>query len=485
MIPVREYEGQTVAVFGLARSGLAAVRSLREGRANVIAYDDKTEAREAAHALGAEIVDPQRWSWRGIAALVLSPGVPLTHPQPHSVVRRASEAGVPVIGDVELFALSIGHLATDRNGARIRPPIAAVTGTNGKSTTTALLGHILNRTGMNAQIGGNIGKPVLELDPPAENSVYVLELSSYQIDLTRSLRPAAACLLNLTPDHLDRHGTMENYAKVKARLLQWVPKTGAAVIGIDDQYTEAIFTELWAKKGRNVIPVSVGKALGFGVYVLQGVLYDGTRAPAIEIEDLKMLPTLQGKHNWQNAAVAFAMAASLGRDKQAIARAMHSFPGLPHRMEQAAEIGGVKLINNSKATNADAASKALAVYDPIYWIAGGVAKAGGIESLKPFFPRVACAYLIGEAAPAFAKTLEAAGVKHAMCGDLETATRGALEDARAAGKPGSAVLLSPACASFDQFKDFEDRGERFKAIVCGLAKEAKTKSGKLVEEGVK
>ncbi|MFZ1992095.1 MAG: UDP-N-acetylmuramoyl-L-alanine--D-glutamate ligase, partial [Alphaproteobacteria bacterium] len=457
----------------------------REGRANVIAYDDKAESREAARALGAEIVEPQRWSWSGIAALVLSPGVPLTHPTPHPVVRRANEAGVSIIGDIELFALSIGHLATDRHGARIRPPIAAITGTNGKSTTTALLGHILNRTGFNAQVGGNIGKPVLELDPPAENSAYVLELSSYQIDLTRSLRPATACLLNLTPDHLDRHGTMENYARVKARLLQWVPKTGAAVIGIDDQYTEAIFTELWAKRARDVIPVSVGRALGYGVYVLQGVLYDGTRSPAIEIEDLKTLETLKGAHNWQNAAVAFAMAASLGRDKHAIARAMHSFPGLAHRLELAGEIGGVKLVNDSKATNADAASKALWVYDPVYWIAGGVAKEGGIESLKPFFPRIAEAYLIGSAAPAFARTLEASGVKYTMCGDLETATRRALADARTAGKPGATVLLSPACASFDQFKDFEERGDKFKAIVRALAKEAGAPAGKLVEESVR
>ncbi len=304
----------------------------------------------------------------------------------------------PVIGDIELFALSIGHLATDRLGARIRPPVAAITGTNGKSTTTALLGHILGRTGMEVQVGGNIGKPVLDLDPPTENSVYVLELSSYQIDLTKSLRPTVAALLNVTPDHLDRHGSLENYGRVKARLLHNVAKNGTAVIGIDGPITEGIFTELWAQSGRRVVPVSVGKALGFGVFVINGVLYDGTRSPATEVEDLKPLETLRGAHNWQNAAVAYAMAEALGRDRPSVARAMHTYPGMPHRMELVTELGGVRVVNDSKATNADAAAKALACYDPIYWILGGQAKAGGIDSLTKFFPRVARAYLIGEAA---------------------------------------------------------------------------------------
>jgi UDP-N-acetylmuramoylalanine--D-glutamate ligase len=482
MIPVREYEGQTVGVFGLGRSGLAAVRSLREGRADVYAYDDKPDAREAARNTGAEIADPQRWPWSSLAALVLSPGVPLTHPTPHPVVRRANEAGVPIIGDVELFALSVGHLAMDRLGARIRPPIAVITGTNGKSTTTALLGHILNRTGLTAHIGGNIGKPVLELDPPAENSAYVLELSSYQIDLTRSLRPATAALINVTPDHLDRHGSMDNYARVKARVLQWVPKNCTAVVGIDDPYTESIFTDYWARSGRNIVPVSVGKVLGYGVYVLCGVLYDGTRSPAAEIEDLRQIETLRGTHNWQNAAIAFTMAAALGRDKQAIARSLHSFPGLAHRMELAGEVAGVKFINDSKATNADAASKALAVFNPIYWILGGVPKAGGIDSLRPFFPRIARAYLIGQAAAQFAKVLEAGGVDHQMCGDLDTATRRALADACAEGREGATVLLSPACASFDQFKDFEQRGDAFKLILKTLGKEQVSPTIRIAEK---
>jgi len=472
MIPVREFEGQTIGVFGLARSGLAAVRSLREGGAEVIAYDDKEPGREAAAAAGAEIAEFSRWPWGGLAALVLSPGVPLTHPAPHPIVRLAQSAGVPIIGDIELFALSIGHLATDRLGARIRPPIAAITGTNGKSTTTALLGHILGRTGMTVQTGGNIGKPVLELDPPTENSVYVLELSSYQIDLVRSLRPSVAALLNLTPDHLDRHGNMENYARVKARLLQNVAKNGTAVIGIDGPYTEGIFTELWAQSGRRVVPISVGKALGFGVFVINGVLYDGTRSPASEIEDLRGLENLKGAHNWQNAAAAYAMAEALGRDRQAIARAMHTFPGLAHRMEIAGELGGIKFINDSKATNADAASKALACYDPIYWIAGGQPKSGGIDSLDKFFPRIARAFLIGEAAAAFEGTLKKSHVACVQCGDLETATRRALEDARAEDREGATVLFSPACASFDQFKDFEDRGDAFKRIVRKLEEEA-------------
>jgi UDP-N-acetylmuramoylalanine--D-glutamate ligase len=471
MIPVREFEGQTVGVFGLARSGLAAVRSLREGGAEVIAYDDQEAARTAAAAAGAEIADFTRWPWGGLAALVLSPGVPLTHPTPHAIVRLAHSAGVPIIGDIELFALSVGHLTTDRLGARIRPPVVAITGTNGKSTTTALLGHILGRTGMAVQIGGNIGIPVLDLDPPTENSVYVLELSSYQIDLTRSLRPNVAALLNLSPDHLDRHGTMENYARVKARLLYGVGKLGTAIIGIDDPTTEGIFTDLWSRDGLRTVPVSVGKALGYGVFVINGILYDATRSPASEIEDLRRLDALRGVHNWQNAAVAYAAAEALGRDRLTIARAMHTYPGLAHRMENVAEIGAVKLVNDSKATNADAAAKALACFDPIYWIVGGRPKAGGIDALTSFFPRIAHAYLIGEAAPAFAPVLARGGVQQLDCGDLETATRRAIADATIEGREGAVVLLSPACASFDQFTDFEDRGDAFKRIVRKLMEE--------------
>lgn len=471
MIPVREFDGQTVGVFGLARSGLAAVRALREGGAEVIAYDDKETGRRAGADAGAEIAEFARWPWGNLAALVLSPGVPLTHPAPHPIVRMANASNVPVIGDIELFALSIGHLATDRLGARIRPTIAAITGTNGKSTTTALLGHVLARTGLSVQIGGNIGRPVLELEPPVENSAYVLELSSYQIDLTKSLRPTVAALLNLAPDHLDRHGTMENYARVKARLLHAVGKSGTAVIGIDDIYTEGIFTELWAQSDRKTIPVSVGKALGFGVFVINGILYDATRSPASEVDDLRPIETLRGAHNWQNAAVAYAMADALGRERQGVARALHTFPGLAHRMELVAEISGIKLVNDSKATNADAASKALASYDTIYWIAGGQAKIGGIDALAPLFPRVVRAYLIGDAAAAFDRTLAAASVQRVQCGDLETAARRALADAIMEGKAGAVVLLSPACASFDQFKDFEDRGDRFKAIVRRIADE--------------
>jgi UDP-N-acetylmuramoylalanine--D-glutamate ligase len=477
MIPVREFEGQTVGVFGLARSGLAAVRSLREGGAEVIAYDDKEPGRLAAAEAGAEIAEFARWPWGGLAALVLSPGVPLTHPAPHPIVRLAQAANVPIIGDIELFALSIGHLATDRLGARIRPSVAAITGTNGKSTTTALLGHILGRTGMTVHVGGNIGKPVLELDPPTENSAYVLELSSYQIELTRSLRPTVAALLNLAPDHLDRHGTMENYVRVKARLLHSVGKGATAVIGIDDPFTEGIFTEMWAQSERRVVPVSVGKALGFGVFVIDGVLYDATRSPASEIEDLRPIETLKGPHNWQNAAVAYAMAEAMGRDRQAIARALHSYPGLTHRLELVAQIAGVKLVNDSKATNASAASKALACYDSIYWIVGGQAKAGGIDQLTEFFPRIARAYLIGEAAAAFDRTLSRASVARVICGDLETATRRAFEDARGEGRDSPVVLLSPACASFDQFKDFEDRGDAFKRVVHKLMEEAGMPTG--------
>ena len=468
MIPVRTFSDRLVGVFGLARSGLAAVRALREGGASVIAYDDRQQACQEAELVGAQIADFEDWPWDRIAALVLSPGVPLTHPLPHDIVVRAREAQVPIIGDIDLFGQVIDTLATDEEGARRRPPVAAITGTNGKSTTTALLGHLLQRTGLSAQIGGNIGKPVLELDPPIEASAYVLEISSYQIDLTHNLKPKVAALLNITPDHLDRHGTLENYAAVKGRLLSMVGKSGTAVISVDDPLSERIFTDMWARNGRRIVPVSVGKALGFGVFVLDGILYDGMGSPAVEVEDLRKIPSLQGEHNWQNAAIAYACAEALGREREHIARAMHSFPGLAHRMERLGDVQDVLFVNDSKATNAEAAARALAVYDPIFWIVGGVAKDGGIKTLKEYMPRVAQAYLIGESAAVFAKDLDAWGVKYEICETLDRATRAAFDGAVASGHDNATVLLSPACASFDQYPNFEVRGDAFRAAVADL-----------------
>ena len=461
MIVSRAFSGRTVAIFGLARAGLGAVRSLRAGGAEVIGWDDNASAREKGYAAGAEILPWREWRWENIAALILSPGVPLTHPKPHEVVAHAKSANVPVIGDVELFAREIGGKA----------PIIAITGTNGKSTTTALIGHILASAGYDAQVGGNIGTAVLDLSPPsggkgALQTIYVLEMSSFQIDLTPGLKPDVAVLSNLTPDHIDRHGSMENYAAVKQRLLKQVPAGGQAIVGVDDSYSSQIFTALCGT-GVTCWPVSVGKVLGRGVFALDGGLYDAQGERAVKVLDFAEAPRLPGAHNWQNAALAFAAVKAFVKDKDRIASAIKSFPGLAHRMELVGEIGKVRFINDSKATNADATQRALACYDDIFWIAGGKAKEGGIESLGGYFPRIRKAYLIGEAAHAFSRTLDGK-VAYDLSETLDQAVTRAGADAQASGLADAVVLLSPACASYDQFKDFEQRGDAFRALVGKL-----------------
>jgi len=460
MIVSHAFAGKRVAVFGLARTGLSSVLSLKAGGAEVLAWDDNAVARDAGSQAGADITPWREWAWSGIAALVLSPGVPLTHPRPHEVVQHASRAGVPVIGDVELFAREIRPDA-DQPG---RAPIVAITGTNGKSTTTALIGHVLAASGFDAQVGGNIGKAVLDLNPPNARTVYVIEMSSFQIDLTPGLAPDVGVLSNITPDHIDRHGSMENYAAIKARLMKAVPKSGQAAIGVDDEYTSAIFTAL---AGSHATPVSVGKVLGRGIFVVDGALYDAQGGAATRVMALDEAANLPGAHNWQNAALAYAATKPFVKDPRAIARAIASFPGLAHRMESAGSIGKVAFVNDSKATNADAAAKALGVYPDIFWIAGGKAKEGGIEPLAPFFDRIRRAYLIGDAAPQFARTLDGKA-PYVMAGTLEKAVALAAQDAEASAASAPVVLLSPACASYDQFRDFEHRGDVFRDAVAKL-----------------
>jgi len=462
MIAAHGFSGRTVAVFGLARTGLGAVKSLIAGGAQVIAWDDNSIARDADGIDGAEIVPWREWPWEKIAALILSPGVPLTHPRPHEVVSHAKQAGVAVIGDVELFAREIRADATKPG----RAPVIAITGTNGKSTTTALIGHILSAAGFDAKIGGNIGKSVLELGSPASRTVYVLEMSSFQIDLTPGLKPDIAVLSNLTPDHLDRHGSMENYAAIKRRLLNQVPKDGQAIVGVDDPYTAAIFTQL-SGAGVSATAVSVGKVLGRGIFVVDGSLYDAQNGRAEKLMALDAAAHLPGAHNWQNAALAFAATKPFVKDSRAIAAAIASFPGLAHRMEDVGHIGKTVFINDSKATNADATARALAVYPDIFWIAGGKPKSGGIDSLAFYFPRIRRAYLIGDAAHAFARTLDGKA-PYEMSGTLDVAVASAARDAASSDVPAPVVLLSPACASYDQFKDFEQRGDAFRAAVVRL-----------------
>src|SRR5579859_5542926 len=466
MIPVRGFEGKTVAVFGLARTGLAAARALVAGGAQVALWDEKPESRAAAQAEGLPLVDLATADWSQFAALMLSPGVPLTHPAPHWTVEKAKAAGVEIVGDMELFARTVNAAPEHK-----RPKIVAVTGTNGKSTTTTLIGHVCAQAGRDVRIGGNIGVGVLDLEDMHGGAVYVLEMSSYQLDLTSSLHADVTVILNISPDHLERHGTMENYVAAKRRILANQGKGDTAVIGVDDAWGQQICTEITAANRRTIVPVSASKAMGRGVYVLNGLLYDAMGERAQEVADLNRARSLPGRHNWQNAAAAYAAAKGLGIDPQEAAEHLLTFPGLAHRMETVATLGRVRFVNDSKATNADAARQALSSYPKSFWIAGGRAKTGGIEPLEDLFGRVAKAYLIGEASADFAKTLK--GKAPAVeCGALDVAVAQAYAYASKAG--GDAiVLLSPACASFDQYPDFEARGEAFRAAVQRLTHAAK------------
>jgi UDP-N-acetylmuramoylalanine--D-glutamate ligase len=462
MIPVRGFQGKTVAVFGLARSGLTAARALEAGGAKVVAWDESPAARAAAEAEGFTLADLTTADWSDFAALMLSPGVPLTHPAPHWTVEKARAAGVEIVGDIEIFARTVA-LAPDHK----RPKVVAVTGTNGKSTTTALITHMLREAGRDARMGGNIGVGVLGLDDMHGGAVYVLELSSYQLDLTASLKADVAIVLNISPDHLDRHGDMDGYVAAKKRILQGQGKGDTAVIGVDDAWGQQICTEITAANHRTIWPISARKTMGRGIYALQGQLYDATNGRVTQIADLTAARSLPGRHNWQNAAAAYGAVRALGVSSAEAVAGLMSFPGLAHRMETIGTLGGIRFVNDSKATNVDAARQALGSYPRFYWIAGGRPKAGGIDCLSDLFGGVIKAYLIGEAADSFAATLE--GHVPAVCvGTLDAAVAEAYADARAAGQP-AIVLFSPACASFDQYTDFEARGEAFRAAVHALA----------------
>ena len=463
MIPITEYAGRDVAVFGLGRTGLSAAKALAAGGARVHAWDDNEKTREAAEADGVTLSDINKRDWQSFAALVLSPGVPYKFPQPHRIVRMAEMTGVPVVGDMELFARAVQALPE-----RGRPKIVGITGTNGKSTTTALIGHILKEAGRDARVGGNIGKGVLDMAPLHANATYVLELSSYQLDLVKSLHCDIGVFLNFAPDHLDRHGGLQGYFDAKKRIFQNQTAQDFAVIGVDDLRTQALSMGLSSKGDQRVIQVSSDYALGRGISAIDGRLYSSLLGKAVLAGDLRGAPALPGRHNHQNAAAAFAVARVLGVEPGVIMQAIESFPGLPHRLELAGTLDGVRFINDSKATNAQAAEQALKAFPRVYWIAGGRAKSDGIGDLAPLFPRVAKAYLIGEAQDNFAHTLKGKALA-SKCGTLENAIHEALRDATASGESNPVVLLSPACASFDQFKDFEARGDAFKQIVASLS----------------
>ena len=456
MIEVYPFAGYPVALMGLGKSGMATAKALIKSGAEVWAWDDSAERRAEAERAGVPLVDLSEKEFAGVTTLVLSPGIPHTYPRPHPVAARARAAGLEIICDVELLGRSQRAAA-----------FVGITGTNGKSTTTALIGHILGLAGRAVQVGGNLGTPALALEPLDEGGIYVLEMSSYQLELTLSVTFDVGVLTNISPDHLDRHGGMAGYVAAKRRIFHRQTAPRAAVVGVDDAAARGICDELLAAREQIVVPISAERRIERGVYVLEGRLIDDTEGKASEVADLADIPTLPGRHNWQNAAAAYAAAKPMGVHPVAIAACLRSFPGLAHRQELVAVIDGVRYVNDSKATNADAAEQALVCYERIYWIAGGRPKEGGIEPLKPHFHRIVHAYLIGEAAAAFAKTLGRA-VPHTLAGTLDQAVAAASKAARLEPGRGAVVLLSPACASWDQFANFEARGEAFRALVDAL-----------------
>lgn len=443
------FRDRRVGVLGLARSGLAVARALRAGGADVVAWDDDPAALQRAMELGAWPGEPDDVA--ELAALVVSPGVPTGLPAPHPIVAAARAAGVPLAGDVELFA----EVAAPR-------PIVGVTGTNGKSTTSALVHHLLLAAGRPSQLAGNIGRPVFDLVLGGPEETLVLELSSFQLELARGLACRVAVWLNLTPDHLDRHGDLAGYVAAKRRIFAMQGAGDRAVVGIDDPPSAAVADAL-AAEGRPPVRVSVGRVPEGGVGVVEGRLLDALDGPPRAVAELSGLRTLRGAHNQQNAAAAYAALRALGLEPAAATAGLASFAGLPHRMEQVARIGRVALVNDSKATNPDAATKSLAAFERIFWIAGGRAGPGGFAALAPFMGRVRRGWLIGEAAEAIAAELgHLAPLERA--GRLEPALDAALAAATAEGEE-AVVLLAPACKSFDQFKSYEERGEVFKELV--------------------
>ncbi|MEZ5668797.1 MAG: UDP-N-acetylmuramoyl-L-alanine--D-glutamate ligase [Alphaproteobacteria bacterium] len=454
-LDLSRYAGARCGVMGLARSGLAAAEALADAGAAVTAWDDGEAARGRVARPDVTLAPLDRQDLAGFRMIVWSPGIPHLHPQPHPAATAAARAGCPLVSDIALLAEAAGDT-----------PLVGITGTNGKSTTTALIGHLLASAGVPCAVGGNIGAPALSLPRLGPDGVYVIELSSYQLELIDRGRFRVAVLLNVTPDHLDRHGGMDGYVAAKRRLFDRMDADDVAIVCVDDEWTRAIAADL-ASAGRHVVRVGTGDDSECLFHVdAAGRLHDRLDdAPAAPV-DLTAAAGLPGRHNWQNAVAAYAAVRMLKLSPRTIAAGLASFAGLAHRIQIVAEAGGVRFVNDSKATNAEAAAHALACFERIHWIAGGVPKAGGIEALRPLFGRIAHAYLIGEAAADFAATL-AGTVPATRSGTLARAVADAFAGARAAGD--GVVLLSPACASFDQFANFEARGDAFAALARAAA----------------
>lgn len=449
MIVATVFSGKKIALFGLGGSGLATAQALLSGGAELTAWDDNPDRVADAAQLGIPVADLRGTNWSELTALVLAPGVPLTHPKPHWTVDLARTNGIEVIGDVEIFARQRRMQSPDC-------PFIAITGTNGKSTTAALIAHILRTAGRDTQLGGNIGTAIMTLEPPRAGRFYVVECSSYQIDLSPSINPSAGILLNISADHLDRHGTLQHYAEVKERL---VAGSDTAIVGTDDHLCTMIADRL-GQKDKPVVRISKRDVKADGYYAEGSRIIFAAGGANEQFVDLEGISTLRGAHNAQNAAAAIAACISVGLSKGEIIKGLTSFAGLAHRMQPIARRGRVLFVNDSKATNADASAPALSSFEPIYWIAGGLPKDGGIQPLTSWFPRIAKAYLIGEAAPAFAAAL-GHDVPFEIAETLDRAVSHAAKDAREDAGDEPVVLLSPACASFDQYKNFEIRGNAF------------------------
>lgn len=462
MIPVMGFEGKRVLVLGLGRSGLAAARALRAGGAEALCWDDGEAGRARAEAEGFACHDPLRDGLQGVACMVTSPGIPHLYPAPHRAIAAAYAAGVPVDNDIGLFFRSLGQ--GDWAFHETPPRVVAVTGSNGKSTTSALIAHILEEADVPVQLAGNIGRGVLDIAPPIDGEVVVLELSSYQTELARALTPDIAVFTNLSPDHLDRHAGMGGYFAAKRRLFaEGGPER--AIVGVDEvegQYLANQMVE--GPEDTRLIRVGSGKLSGPGwdVSTRKGWLSEFRKGRQAASIDLRAVPGLPGAHNHQNAACAYAVCRALGLAPRMIEAAFGSFAGLPHRSQRVAEIGGVAYVNDSKATNVDAAVKALGAFRKIRWICGGLEKEGGMAALAGAAGAVVKAYVIGREAEAFA--LHLGQIPTEVCGDMARA----VARAHAEAEPGETVLLAPAAASFDQYDSFEARGADFIAQVEAL-----------------
>ena len=461
MIPVWPHDGQNIGVLGLGRSGLSAARALREGGAIALCWDDNEAARLAAQDDGFKIHRMDRpEAFESIASLIVSPGIPHLYPKPNAAVAAALAAGVPVDNDIGLFFRALARSNWEQ--FETLPRVVAVTGSNGKSTTSALIHHILSESGRETQLAGNIGRGVLDIDPPGDGGVVVLELSSYQTELARALTPDVAVFTNLSPDHLDRHGGTGGYFAAKRRLfIEGGPDR--AVIGVDEDEGRYLAGQLAeAPADDRVIRVSSGQKLGgpgWNVFVRKGYLSEFRKARQIGSIDLRGIKGLPGQHNHQNACAAYAACRALGLAPRLIEDALETFAGLPHRSQIIAEAGGVTYVNDSKATNVDAALMALLAFKRIRWICGGLEKEGGLDALRPGLANVAKAYVIGREAAGFALQLRETETE--VCTTMERAVARASEDA----EPGETVLLAPAAASFDQYDSFEKRGDDFIARV--------------------